>query len=239
MVRCISPEGAYNFVENNQSEKIELHQDEYYLLTLGNRFSGTNVFGELPKEPLKVGNRLGQLSASGIVGQCHYVPSWYSGKVAEHEIVGFLCKNKNIINLRDLVPQNFRCDLGSPITISSVFVGGSSAEVGKTTFSCRLISNLKKTFPDVKISAIKATGTGRTKDLNSYVRVGADIALDYVDLGYPSTYGISSQEFNIVLRQLLKLCEQESGLAVVELGGDLLEANVPEALIDRCINSFP
>jgi hypothetical protein len=74
---------------------------------------------------------------------------------------------------------------------------------------------------------VKVCGTGRLRDCVRYREGGAVNALDFVDLGYPTTYGLSGDAAILILRCLIQEAALAGDFVFVELGGDLLEAGAP------------
>lgn len=231
LVRCVDGSGAYDHVEDTAGAPVKLYQGDVFLATLGTRRSGTNLIGEVPRRPLSVGDRLDLVAQGGLIATCVAVPAYYGARALPVEVVGFAGgADGTVRNVADapeiLVASTQPPQLGKLI----LFVGGTSAEVGKTTMVCALNVAAKARFPALRTAAIKACGTGRARDVLHYRAANYDVATDFVDAGMVSTYGVPPRAFTMMLRTLIHHCEERADLVVVEIGGDFLEARAPEAL---------
>lgn len=96
-----------------------------------------------------------------------------------------------------------------------IFVFGSSAEVGKTTFVCNLANALKQNY---SLSILKICGTGRLKDKMSYIRTEVSPIFDFVDFGLPTTYGICETEYTTVLEKMFNYVKNQSDMIICFFG---------------------
>jgi hypothetical protein len=86
---------------------------------------------------------------------------------------------------------------------------------------------------DIRVAGTKLTGTGRLRDLLELRDAGADMVYDFVDGGLCSTY-TSPQLFLPHIKGLLRHINSfDPAVIVAELGGDVIEANVPVLLKDE------
>jgi hypothetical protein len=135
-----------------------------------------------------------------------------------------------------------------------VVLVGTGPNVGKTAATCALLSAFSRTHA---CAAVKVSGTGGFEDSVRHLAAGAGLALTFIMLGLPSTYGIARDLFQSTSRRLLGLAENPAGLpgwclapaqrdrpgarpdlTLVELGGDLIEAGGPDFLSDpQCMES--
>jgi hypothetical protein len=226
---CVqAPAGAYSTLEDPDGVDVPLKAGDEFIGVLGTRRSGVNVTGELPARPLHPGSELSVLSAAGLLGDLRFVPRYLGGKAAQVAIIGFPWYEGKVANLSQRAPPQIMSG-GRRRNVPTVVVAGTSAESGKTTAMCALIRSARRMGVAPTIAATKATGTGRLRDRRQYAAAGADIARDFVDLGHVSTYNLSTARFLGMLDRLLDVPAQ-TALLLLELGGDLLEAHVPEAL---------
>lgn len=231
LMRCLESTGAYDRVEDETGAPVRLHRGDLIVATLGTRRSGTNLIGEIPSQPISVGDRLDLVAQGGLVAICVSVPAYYGTRALPMEVVGFPADAAGrVLNIADAPVVAIRDDrrprLGKPV----LFVCGTSAEVGKTTLVCSLNIVAKEDRPALRTAAIKACGTGRAKDYLNYRDANYDVVTDFVDAGMPSTYGVPARRFRAMLLTLIEYCEERADLVVVEVGGDFLEARAPEAL---------
>ena len=231
LVRCLDSKGAYNQTEDLNGMPVRLYEGDLLLLVLATRRSGTNLIGEIPAGPIEAGQRLDLVAQGGLVAHCVDVPAYYGAHALPLEVVAFATsEDGRILNLDD-APVVPLLPLDTPYpTKPTLFVCGTSAEVGKTTAVCNLSLALKKYNPKLRTAAIKACGTGRAKDSLNYRAANYDMVTDFVDAGLPSTYNVSEEKFRQTLKSLITHCSEHADFVVVEIGGDFLEAQAPTAL---------
>ena len=236
LLRITDCNSGYGIVEDYSAENVKLNKGDYIVTTLGNRFSGTNVYGELLKSKISKGDLLFQLSISGIYGNYAFVENFHNnGKATEAELIGFLEYNQKVLNIKDI--NNVFNNIPKQNNKSkNIFVFGTSAEVGKTTFVC----NLAKTKPNnSKISCAKVCGTGRLKDKNNYLKSNCNFAIDYVDLGYPTTYKQSVETIKNIIKNIEIISSNNADYCIYEVGGDMLEGGADTILeFAKSINAY-
>ena len=107
---------------------------------------------------------------------------------------------------------------------------GTSGDAGKTTAGIAILRTLRMKGHTTVI-ALKATGTASFEEIARYRDFGAAHAFDCVDFGLPTTYPAGREGIRDVFERALDFCLSLSAAAlVVECGGDLFGANVPEFL---------
>jgi Ni2+-binding GTPase involved in maturation of urease and hydrogenase len=228
VAHCKEPCGAYDSIEYGITSKYEFKAGDLVVLVLGNRSSSTHIYGIVPEHKLKAGDMLDLLSGAGMAGKAINVPSRFNAETTQFQLIGFISKDgKKVLNTLDYTSAISK---NTSTEVPCIFIGGSSAQVGKTTFARKLIKAIKHLNQETKISVIKATGTGSAKYHELYKEAGADFTMDYVEFGHPSTYGMDINIFAEVMRNMLARCSEVSDLIIIELGGDLYEANCPEAV---------
>jgi hypothetical protein len=229
VVRATSDLGAYTTIENPGGREVRIYEGDEFMGVLGTRKSGRNPTGFLPQRVLRRGDLLNLVAVGGLIAEAIFTPRYYGGRTLAVETIGFPSLGLDQpVNMRQAAR-----DLGTerPRSDGSVlFVLGTSAEAGKTTFLCEALRSIYRQGACRRVGAIKACGTGRLRDLLRYLDAGASPALDFVDVGWPSTYNISAEEYTALLMRLIAASQREADLTFVEVGGDLLEARAPEAV---------
>lgn len=232
LVRCLSDTGAYDHVEDEHGTDVRLRAGDEFVAVLGTRRSGTNLTGEVPDGPLRAGRRLDLVAQGGLVAVVGTVPAYYGRPALAVEVVAVPTDARGQVrNLDDAPVVPVGPDAPVPPAAPLLVVCGTSAEVGKTTLAGTLCRVVTAERPDLRTAAIKACGTGRARDLISHREAGYGTVTDFVDAGLASTYGVPAARFRAVLATLLRHCDARADLLVVEVGGDLLEACAPEALV--------
>jgi len=103
----------------------------------------------------------------------------------------------------------------------TVLLVGTSMSSGKT-ISARIVTNLFK-IAGLRVVGAKLTGAGRYKDILAIKDVGADVILDFVDAGLPSS--ICSKEIYMKKIEYLKsaISHVNAEVAIFEIGASPLE----------------
>ncbi|MDN3260529.1 hypothetical protein QWJ26_12030 [Streptomyces sp. CSDS2] len=219
--------GAYPRVENTHGRDVRIRAGDEIVGVLGDRHSTTSIYGGLPAGGLAVeaGTPADLLAVGGVVGTAASSPASL-GTATALELVGLAAdESGRVISLRskavDTVPA-------TPV----VFVGGTAAEVGKTTFASALVHHLAVRH-GMRVGVSKLAGTGRLRDLLTLADAGAHCAADFVDAGLATTYGHSPEAVVGAARHLMgRLTDEGADIIVAELGGDLWGAGIPDILGD-------
>ncbi len=227
LVRSLGGEGAYTELETADGRVATLHKGTMFVGVIGTRHSTTNPTCEVPAGPLRRGERLGLAAIAGIVGSVTFTPT-YHGQALPVEVEGFIPGGRGgrCANLRDgqslepLGPQPLA--IGA-VTGRVVIVAGSSAESGKTTTVAALLRAARRGWPHLSPAVVKVNGTGRSVDVDRYRAAGACFVHDFVDAGYPTTYGVPGGEYDALVAHLVSLALRCGDIVIIEIGGDLLE----------------
>jgi len=111
----------------------------------------------------------------------------------------------------------------------TVSVLGTSMNAGKTTTAAGIIYALKK--QGLKVAAAKVTGTGAGLDRWKMLSAGADIVLDFTDVGLPSTFGVALEQLESTFRCLMdNLSATHPDVIVLEVADGLYQQE-PAGLI--------
>jgi hypothetical protein len=108
---------------------------------------------------------------------------------------------------------------------------GTSMSAGKTT-SARIVTNLYKQA-GYKVVGAKLTGAGRLKDILALRDVGADVILDFVDVGLPSSIcprDTYEEKLNVLLHRIAAV---NADIAIIEIGASPLEPYNGDIAIDK------
>ncbi|MDQ7020064.1 MAG: DUF1611 domain-containing protein [Robiginitomaculum sp.] len=141
--------------------------------------------------------------------------------------IGLLCdKDGNVLNLKKWAIQGTKPT--KQVMPHLITVVGSGMNAGKTTTVSSLIRTAKKNQLDV--GAIKITGTGAGGDLWFYKDSGADLALDFTDVGYSTTVGLSLDELLEIARTLYREAAQNCDIVIAELADGLYQSETAALL---------
>ncbi len=225
IAEALSNTGSTNHLESQSGLEVRLFKGDHFMTVMGNRHSGTSEYGELPDGQMKLwpDTEVDLLCHGGILGHGVCLPHNKPIKTFFKARVAALLRTGDYnLNLLDLYPAWDKEMLPSaPI----IFNCGTSAEIGKTTSSSSLIRALKRKGKTV--GALKLTGTGRYRDLLSMRDAGADHYFDFPDAGLPSTYTNPERSYPAAITLFNKLNRAGVDVIVAEMGGDIIEANIP------------
>jgi hypothetical protein len=99
---------------------------------------------------------------------------------------------------------------------------GSTMDSGKTTTAAHVARGLKTTGKQVAF--IKLTGTVYTKDIDYVFDCGADVAMDFSNVGFPSTYLVEKETILDIYQTLLnKIGEHKPDYIVMEIADGLFQ----------------
>jgi hypothetical protein len=198
---------------------------------VGVRQSGTHVNGAVPAGGLLVraGTQLSWLAAdSGLVGNLEGNAT-SANKLAEGVMQftalgairggGGGADDLLLSTMQLAVPHN-----ATEVTAPILVVSATSAEAGKTTLTCKIISYLSQ-VKGLRVASIKATGTGGRLDMAEHAAAGAVVSYDQVDSGMPTTYIAGGEYAAKAERSFLAAQDAVPDVIVVELGGDIIWAN--------------
>jgi len=230
--RCLSSDGFETQIENEFGLMTRLYKGDVFVAVLADRKSGYAASAEMPKGPIARGDELGLIYRNGVAAIPICIPPYIGSYAMRLEVLGFARgKDGGIANLSDVAPIDpSEWDKRQPRERHIIFVAGTSSECGKTTFAANLNLSIKRQYPNLRTSAIKACGTGSNRDKQAMLNANYDCGVDFVDFGLATTYEIDPRRYNSVLAAMLNFSQAHSDLVVVEIGGDFLEANAPEAL---------
>ncbi|MFL5739964.1 MAG: hypothetical protein ACJ75B_07095 [Flavisolibacter sp.] len=237
LVEVVLNGNSYNHLENIHGRDVRLYPGDHIVCVLGTRKSGTKLSGSFPRTPIRKNMELELLSLGGIVGNSVHIPSYFGGKALIVRVKSFPFFGQSPLNIKLInTPDEDGFYFTGEAYEKTIWVGGTSAEAGKTTLVSKGILCLKD---KATVGAIKIVGTGRLNDMLSYKDAGAAYISDYVDEGWPSTYNINSEDFCLVIERLLRRSNTHSDITFMEIGGDLLAGCAPEALGFASKSSYP
>jgi hypothetical protein len=213
--------GRHTRLDDQNGRRILLLEGDIIVGVYGNRYATDQFEGEVPQST-EVCQLLSVAGVSGVVKSRHSAMK----QPTELDFIGFLYDQTNRqLNLRDF---------GIPITSKAVpakhgfkhpkvlIVTGSAMNSGKTTTVAHLVQGLaRKGF---KVAAGKITGTACGNDVWDYQDNGAIKAMDFSDLGFPSTYLCSETELIQIYRTLYhELSKIDPDYIVMEIADGVVQ----------------
>jgi hypothetical protein len=224
---ALAREAAPILVEAPSGRAMTLVPGDIFLATPGHRESTRWVVGGIPDGGLKPGKTYWVLSESGVIGALVGDSPREKGHLGQVKYLGAVCDaRQRPLNLRAFAAtaKARARDHGAPVFL----VLGTASEVGKTTAAIAVLRALRQKGHGALV-ALKATGTPSVSELAMYQDFGATAAFDAVDFGIPTTYPSDRPDIEPVFARALDACLSIAAEAVVvECGGDLFGANVPQ-----------
>ena len=187
---------------------------EWIIGALGERHATLEATGSWKKveEDLK----MNVLTAAGLMGKLTS-KSAFIPNMMEVVYKGHLFRDGHKLCMDDFVESYPNMHFQTPVVL---FIG-TSMSAGKTT-SARIVTNLFK-LAGYKVVGAKLSGAGRYKDILAIKDVGADVILDFVDVGLPSSI-CPREHYRYKLNQLMnRIAAADADIAIIEVGASPLE----------------
>lgn len=187
---------------------------EWIIGALGERFATLEATGTWKK--VEDDLKMNVLTAAGLMGKLTS-KSVFIPNIMEVDYKGHLFSEAKKLTMDQFVEETPDITFNTPVILFT----GTSMSAGKTT-SARIVTNLYK-MAGYKVVGAKLSGAGRYKDILAIKDVGADVVLDFVDVGLPSSI-CPREKFRHKLRQLMnKIAAVKADVAIVEIGASPLE----------------
>jgi hypothetical protein len=247
-------QGAYPDIETHWGSTTVIEIGKIYLGVLCERKSAKNLTAEFAGIPtLTADLDLQFVCGAGGIGHAvgHSMTLQLKngqGRASDVEIVGVVVDpvTDATLNTVDRLLQP-KLSRGFKLRTPTILVGGSAADVGKTTTACAIIKSVARTQC---CTGVKSTGTGRFGESNRYLQAGAAYIVNQMFAGLPTTY-VPDCLFLHAHRQMLMHAADPNtvpdevrlpahrgrqlpvpDVLVIELGGDIVEAGIPLMLED-------
>jgi hypothetical protein len=210
-------------LELSNGRRCALQEGDLLAVVFGNRYATMQFEGYARVDA----DRCDLLSMGGICGlvESKHVKAADPSKL---RLIGFIGgPDGRILRLSQFaLPPKL-----SPSQPNVIVVCGTSMDAGKTHTALSLIRGLRQ--QDFRVAAIKLTGTATGKDTWNMRDPGADVALDFVDGGLPSTYLCSTDEL-VALHHLLiaHTASHHPDYVVIEIADGLLQNETAALLQD-------
>ncbi len=234
VVRALSEKRVYSELELENGRMSKIFRGDILVGALGRRRALRGFVGDVP-DGVRVGDIVSLLNLGGVIGS-GAVSHKDLGAPVSCEVLGMPVRDGRIVNVADVsLPPAARLE-GLDIP-SVVVVSGTSMHSGKTRLISDLVQELSKGGCD--IAGGKLTGVACLRDLISMEDHGASATASFLDVGYPSTAGLSGEELVAAARSVIAhLASGDPDLIVLELGDGILgEYGVLEVLQDREISA--
>ncbi len=202
---------------------------DHLVAAFADRYATAQFEGYVPDGPQEIYHILGAGGVIGIVKTKHW--NLRDIEPTTVRLIGYCCdENGNVINTKFYRKERkaFRAEPPCKVILSI----GSTMDSGKTTTAAYVARGLKKA--GLRVGFIKLTGTCYTKDKDFVIDCGADVAADFSDMGYPSTYMCSKQEILDIYQSLLdRLASERLDYIVMEIADGLMQRETEFLLNDK------
>lgn len=213
--------GKHKAIQGASGKNSYIFPGDTIMATFGNRYATNQFEGYVPTQVEEQYQILGQGGCIGVLKSTH--AKFDKIGATELKLLGYAVdETGGIINTKYLTEKPLAFKPEKKRDYEVILSVGSSMDSGKTTsaaYLCRGISKAGKT-----VGFIKLTGTVYSRDKRFVKDCGAHTALDFSNLGFPSTYMSPLAEILDIYETLLaKLEEINPDYVVVEIADGLLQ----------------
>lgn len=208
--------GQHQRIELPNGRRARMFLADELVVVFGNRYAPDQFEALVPTklEPCHL------VAAGGIAGQMVFKHEAVKPPTAITPVGILTYSNGKAINLSRYGVKTGEPNRPMPPVIAVV---GSSMNAGKTTAAAHLVRGL--TLSGLKVNAAKVTGTGSGCDIWHLKDAGANLAMDFLDVGHPSTYLLPPDEVQHVFETLLfHLNTEDADFIVLEIADGLHQA---------------
>jgi len=208
---------------------------DYILAVFGDRYATSQYEGYVPTEPMDVYHIIGAGGVIGIVRTKN--AAWEDYEPTTVRLIGYCCEKDGSV-MNTLFREKNRTSFAGhvPNNAKIILSIGSTMDSGKTTTAAHIARGLKTTGKQVAF--MKLTGTVYTKDVDYVVDCGADVGIDFSNLGFPSTYLIDETTILDIYQTLLnELGESKPEYIVMEIADGLFQRETSMLLNNKSFMS--
>jgi hypothetical protein len=225
-VRALEEKRVYDVIELTTGRMAHVGKGDVLVGALGRRDALRGFVGRVP-EVVRAGDTLHLLNLGGVLGEV-VSENKDVGHPLRVEVLGMVLRDGKGANIADAA-------LGEPPdgarTPPVILVSGTCMSAGKTLAACELIARL--TARGYACGGAKLTGVAAARDTLNMADHGAAVTLSFVDLGLPSTAGMT--DVAPVARRLLAWVESQAGteldVIVAEAGDGIIGAYGVESIL--------
>jgi hypothetical protein len=218
VVRALSEKRVYSELELENGRMSKIFRGDILVGALGRRRALRGYVGDVP-DGVRVGDIVSLLNLGGVIGS-GAVSHNDLGAPVSCEVLGMPVRDGRIVNVADASLPAIDSLAGLDIP-AVLIVSGTSMHSGKTRLISDLVQELSK--GGCQIAGGKLTGVACLRDLISMEDHGASATASFLDVGYPSTAGLSGLELVALARSVLAhLASGSPDLIALELGDGIL-----------------
>lgn len=223
--------GKHKAIQGESGKNRYIFPGDYIMAAFGNRYATNQFEGYVPTEVMDQYQILGQGGCVGVLKSTH--AKFENVGATQLKLVGYAMNSKKeVYNTHYLTEEEMTFKPNKPRDFEVILSVGSSMDSGKTTSAAFLCRGLKNAGN--KVAFIKLTGTVYSKDKRYVKDCGADLAVDFSNLGFPSTYMYEKATvLNIYETLLAKAEKMNPDYVVVEIADGLLQRETRMLLEDK------
>ena len=213
--------GRHETIQSEDKRNVAIFEKDFIMATFADRYATSQFEGYVPSEPMELYDILGAGGAIGVVKSKNW--SLRDVEPTKVRLIGYCCDEKGaVINTKWYKKTRYPFNSIVPNNAKIILSIGSTMDSGKTTTAGCLARGLKTTGK--RVAFIKFTGTCFTKDKDFVYDCGADVAIDFSDMGFPSTFMCEKNDLLDLYQSLLmKLSAEKPDYIVMEIADGLLE----------------
>ncbi len=213
--------GKHETVQSENKRNVAIFEGDMIMAAFADRYATSQFEGYIPEKPTEILDILAGGGAVGIVKS----KNWKLKDIEPTKIklIGYCCdESGKVLNTKFFNKKKTEFNGHIPNNAKIILSIGSTMDSGKTTTAAHIARGLK--MGGAKVAFMKFTGTCHTKDKDYVLDCGADIAIDFSDMGFPSTYMCDKKDLLDLYQSLLMLLEPEKpDYIVMEIADGLLE----------------
>ncbi|MBL7729201.1 MAG: hypothetical protein JNM68_16010 [Dinghuibacter sp.] len=215
--------GKHSTIQGDTKRNITILPGDTIMAAFGTRYATEQFEGYVPVHCNRDLHILGAGGTVGVVETMHQKFKSVGPTVLKFAGYATDKVSGEVINTKKMYEQQMVYFSGSHAAKTRIILSvGSSMDSGKTTSAAYLVRGLKKAGHSVAF--IKLTGTVFTKDCDLNYDLGADMAVDFGSLGFPSTYMCSEDELlNLYESLVARVLTVQPEFVVMEIADGLYQ----------------
>ncbi|KAG7340233.1 hypothetical protein IV203_023776 [Nitzschia inconspicua] len=155
---------------------------------LGNRKATQELCGEWQgiqhPDPDGGPTLMDDIDGAGLFGKMTSISPHFT-RQGQFEYAGHVIRNGSKVGMKDFAPRDYQPS-SNPPKAPTILVVGTSMSCGKSC-TARVAIHCLKDMGVATVLGAKLTGAGYLNDILGFQDAGADVVLDFVDVGLPST----------------------------------------------------
>ncbi len=213
--------GRHEQIQGEDKRNNAIFEGDRIMAAFADRYATSQFEGYVPEEPMELYDILGAGGAIGVVKSKNQ--SLKHIEPTKIKLVGYCCDEKGkVINTKWYRKNRLPFEGLVPNNAKVILSIGSTMDSGKTTTAGSIARGLS--IKGKKVAFIKFTGTCYTKDKDFVWDCGAEVACDFSDMGFPSTFMCDKEELlDLYQTLIMKVSAENPDIIVMEIADGLLQ----------------